>query len=67
MTGDGPSTLFRDVAGVDLATFPLLAERLAIDATNALRAADSGLRGLRGRPFLRRLWDGVTKDRKSVV
>jgi hypothetical protein len=49
-----------ELAGVDLDRFPLLAERLAIDLTDALRAADSGLQALRGRPALRRFWEGLT-------
>jgi hypothetical protein len=60
MTSAGGETLFREVTGIDPDGFPLIAERMAIDAINALRAADSGLRGLRGRLLLRRLWDGVT-------
>lgn len=40
--------------------YPLVAERIAIDATNALRGAEMGLRGFRRRPLLRRLWDGMT-------
>jgi len=60
VTPAGGETLFREVTGIDPDRFPLVAERIAIDATNALRAADSGLRGLRGRLLLRRLWDGVT-------
>jgi hypothetical protein len=35
-------------------------ERLVLDLTGGLRGADAGLRTLRGRPFLRRLWDGLT-------
>jgi hypothetical protein len=42
--------------------FPLLAERLAIDVTVALRGAEAGLRALGGRMLLRRLWDQVTGE-----
>lgn len=52
--------LFQELTGVHLDRFPLVAERLAIDATDTLRAADSGLRGLRGRHLVRRLWHCVT-------
>jgi hypothetical protein len=51
---------FRDLTGVAVDGFPLLAERLAIDATSALRAGELGLRGLRGRSLLRRLWEGAS-------
>ncbi len=51
---------FRDLTGLDPGGFPLLAERLAVDVTSALRSAEAGLRGLRGRIFLRRLWDVVS-------
>ena len=42
------------------ADYPLFAERVAIDITGALRGAETGLRALRGRPLLRRFWEGVT-------
>ena len=38
----------------------VVAERVAIDVTNALRGAEAGLRGFRRRPLLKRLWDGIT-------
>ena len=56
MTGSTSSAL-RNVLGDD--TYPLLAERIAIDATNTLRGAEAGLRGFRRRPLLRRLWGGL--------
>jgi hypothetical protein len=52
--------IFREVTGVEARQFPVLAERLAIDLTAALRGAEAGLRGMRGRALLRRLWEGVT-------
>lgn len=39
---------------------PFVAEQIAIDVTNGLRAAATGLRGFRSRPLLSRLWDGIT-------
>jgi hypothetical protein len=54
------SALFLTVAGVPAELFPVIAERVAIDASTGLRGAEAGLRALRGRPLLRRLWDGVT-------
>lgn len=48
------------VIGEDSNQYPLIAERLAIDVTNALRSAEVGLRSFRSRHLLRRLWDGVT-------
>ena len=50
----------RHLLGPEADSYPLVAERIAIDATNALRGAEMGLRGFRRRPLLRRLWDGVT-------
>lgn len=50
--------------------FPLLAERVAIDLTGALRNADAGLRGLRRRPMLRRIWESATgkgQERHSAI
>ena len=41
-------------------TQPVVVEKVAIEVTNALRGAESGIRGFRRRPLLRRLWDGVT-------
>src|SRR5947209_6605773 len=41
-------------------TLSFTAETIAIDVTNALRAADSGLRGFRSRSLLRRLWHDLT-------
>lgn len=49
----------RDTLGIDHDVHPFLAERITIDTTNALRAAQNGLRGFRRRSLLRRLWDGV--------
>jgi len=40
--------------------FPFVREQMAIDLINALHGAEIGLRGLRSRHLLRRLWDGVT-------
>jgi hypothetical protein len=53
-------TLFQAVTGVEAELFPVLAERVAIEASNGLRGAEAGLRAFRGRALLRRLWDGVT-------
>lgn len=39
---------------------PIIVEQLAIEATNSLRGAEVGIRALRSRPLLRRVWDGVT-------
>jgi hypothetical protein len=39
---------------------PFIAEQIAIDATDGLKAAAIGLRGFRSRPLLHRLWDGIT-------
>jgi hypothetical protein len=50
----------RELTGVDLERFPLIAERLAIDLTDALRAAESGLEAFRGRPVVARLWEDLT-------
>lgn len=55
-----PSAEIRHVLGRSADAYPLVAERVAIDATNALRGAEMGLRGFRRRPLLRRLWDGIT-------
>ena len=58
MTGD-TSSIAHDLLGADADAYPLLAERIAIDATNTLRGAEAGLRGFRRRPLLRRLWGGL--------
>ncbi len=39
---------------------PLAAWSLAVDLTDSLRSAEAGLRGLRNRSFLARLWDEIT-------
>ena len=57
---DSNTSNLRHVIGTDADNYPMLAERIAIDATNALRSAEIGLRGFRHRPLLRRLWDGLT-------
>lgn len=49
-------------AGVDPERFPVVAERLAIDVTDALRAADAGARAFTGRPFARRMWASLTGE-----
>jgi hypothetical protein len=54
------TTVLQHVLGSDDDNYPLMAERIAIDVTNALRGAEMGLRGFRNRPLLRRLWHGVT-------
>jgi|GEM_PF-2610558 len=38
---------------------PFIAEQIAIDCSSALRSAEVGLRALRERPLMRRLWDGI--------
>ena len=57
---DSDTSELRRIIGADADNYPMLAERIAIDATNALRSAEIGLRGFRHRPLLRRLWDGLT-------
>lgn len=59
MTDSTSSVLSNDL-GIAAEAYPLLAERIAIEVTNALRGAEAGLRGFRNRPLLRRLWDGLT-------
>lgn len=39
---------------------PLASWSLAVDLTNSLRSAETGLRGLRNRSFLARVWDEIT-------
>ena len=65
MTGSTSSILY-DILGTDTDAYPLLAERLAIDATNTLRGAEIGLRGFRRRPLLRRLWDGLRSSGQEL-
>ena len=55
----GFTSSLQNVLGTDADAYPLLAERIAIDATNTLRSAEIGLRGFRRRPLLRRLWGGL--------
>ncbi len=55
----GFTSSLQNVLGTDADAYPLLAERIAIDATNTLRGAEAGLRGFRRRPLLRRLWGGL--------
>src|ERR1041384_7389117 len=45
---------------------PFVAEQIAIDSTDALKAAARGLRGFRSRPLLRRLWDGATGEGQEL-
>lgn len=52
--------------GLDSTLYPHVYERLAIDITGGLRAADVGLRGFRDRSFLKRLWGGITGSGKEL-
>ena len=65
MTGD-TSSIAHDLLGADADAYPLLAERIAIDTTNALRGAEAGLRGFRRRPLLRRLWSGLHSHEQEL-
>ncbi len=55
----GFTSSLQNVLGTDADAYPLLAERIAIDATDTLRGAEIGLREFRHRPLLRRLWGGL--------
>jgi hypothetical protein len=46
----------------ELGISPFIEEQLAIESSNALRAAEIGLRGMRSRPLLHRLWESVTGE-----
>jgi len=48
------------VLGFDAARDPFIAECVAVDVTSALRGAEVGLRALRQRALMRRLWESVT-------
>ena len=50
------------LVGKNADAHPLVAERIAIDVTNAMRGAEVGLRSFRRRPLLRRIWDGITGE-----
>ncbi len=54
------NTELQRIIGPDADAYPLVADRIAIDLTNALRGAEAGLRGFRGRPILRRVVGGIT-------
>ena len=45
---------------IPLESNPLAAWSLAVDLTDSLRSAEAGLRGLRNRSFLARVWDEIT-------
>src|SRR6266700_4703025 len=65
-----PAPIFQDVTGVDPDRFPLVAEHLAIEATDALRAARSSVGALRARKLGGRLWEwatGAGRQRQVVL
>ena len=59
---DGHDDLVRRLTGTELGAAPFIEEQMAIESSNALRGAEIGLRGLRARPVLRRLWEGITGE-----
>ena len=64
------SALVESVIGASTEVSPFVAEKVAIDATNALRSAEVGLRALRSRPLLRRLWEfarGTEQERAAAL
>lgn len=62
--------LVESMIGNSAEVSPFVVEKVAIDATNALRSAEVGLRALRARPLLRRLWEigrGTEQERAAAL
>jgi hypothetical protein len=62
--------LVESLIGGSAEASPFVVEKVAIDATNALRSAEVGLRTLRARPLLRRLWEiarGTEQERAAAL